>query len=47
MERGEKTLSNEPLPIKNDEGETEQMKKQAFFSIAVDSRARASVKGKM
>jgi hypothetical protein len=40
MERREKELSNKPFPIENDEGETEKMRKQAFFSTAVDSCAR-------
>jgi hypothetical protein len=29
-ERGEKALSNEPLAMKNDEGETEKMNQQHF-----------------
>jgi hypothetical protein len=33
MERGGKGLSNEPLAMENDEGETEKMRKHAFFSI--------------
>jgi hypothetical protein len=47
LERGEKALSNELLTMENDEGETEKRRKQAFFSIADDSCARRSVKGKM
>jgi hypothetical protein len=30
MERGEKALSNEPLVMENDEGETEKMNQQHF-----------------
>jgi hypothetical protein len=47
MERREKGLSNEPFPMKNDEGETEKRRKQALFSVADDSCARTSIKGKM
>jgi hypothetical protein len=47
MERGEKALSKEPSLMKNDEGEIEKRRKQAFFLMADDSCARRSIKGKM
>jgi hypothetical protein len=32
MKRGEKELSNEPLAMKNDEGETKKMRKQSSLA---------------
>jgi hypothetical protein len=38
MERGGKALSNEPLTMKNDEGETEKMNQQLFPPVKIRKR---------